>query len=431
LTFKNCASHVSGKRGLSKAICLTVLCCAVTAFATAELATAQSYRVLYTFAGTPDGASPIQSDLIDVNGTFFGTTNAGGDYGFGTIFQLNGLGEETVLYSFTGGTDGAFPDAGLVRDSAGNMYGTTEHGGNLSCAIGNSIGCGVVYKISSTAQFSVLYAFTDKTDGAWPQGLIMDSVGNLYGTTAFGGDLTCTIELPYGCGVVYRLDSNGNLTSLYSFSDGPGGTLPDGFLTLDASGNLYGATSSGGILTYCPDIGCGVLYKLDTSGNETVLYSFTNRTDGGNPLGHLQLDSEGNVYGTTYQGGDLSCSGLRFTLGCGVVFEVTPSGKEKILHTFTGADGANPGFGLLRNSSGNFYGTTVYGGVENMGTVFEVGAKGGERVVYSFTGAADGGLPQSGITLDAKGNLYSSTSSGGDLACNPPAGCGTLFRMRP
>lgn len=170
---------------------------------------------------------------------------------------------------------------------------------------------------------------------------------------------------------------------------------------MDASGNLYGATSTGGILTYCPDIGCGVLYKLDTSGHETVLYSFTNRTDGGNPLGQLQLDSEGNVYGTTFEGGDLSCSGLRPTLGCGVVFEVTPSGKEKVLHTFTGPDGAVPGFGLVRNSSGNFYGTTVYGGAENMGTVFEVRAKGGERVVYSFTGAADGGLPQSGLTLDA------------------------------
>jgi uncharacterized repeat protein (TIGR03803 family) len=183
--FKNCTPTGQRRRGLSTTLCLTVICGVLAAFAAADLAAAQSYGVLYTFTGTPDGASPLQSNLLDVNGTFFGTTNTGGDYGFGTIFQLSGLGEETVLYSFTGGTDGAFPDAGLVRDSAGNLYGTTEHGGNLSCAIGNSIGCGVVYKISSTAQLSVLYAFTDKTDGAWPQGLVMDSAGNLYGTDCF------------------------------------------------------------------------------------------------------------------------------------------------------------------------------------------------------------------------------------------------------
>jgi uncharacterized repeat protein (TIGR03803 family) len=390
-------------------------------------AQAQTFTELYAFTGTPDGSDPGQSNLLDVNGGLYGTTDTGGAYGYGSVFDFSD-GKETILYSFTGGTDGAAPYATLVRDLWGNLYGTTLYGGDAGCSVFGSTGCGVVYKLTPTGAFSVLYTFTG-TDGAVPQGVVLDLAGNLYGATLGGGDLSCGIG--GGCGVLYKLNPWGNETVLYTFTLGTGGAVPNGFVNRDISGTLYGATVYGGNLADCSGIGCGVVYKLDTSSNETVLYTFTGATDGSTPNSDLLLDLQGNLYGTASSGGDLSCNNSLFFPGCGVVFEVTPAGKEIVLHTFTGPDGANPSLGLVSDLFGNLYSTTIYGGADNLGTVFEVAAGGGEKVLYSFTGSTDGALPFSGLTIDLLGNLYGNTAQGGDLSCNSPSGCGTLFKVNP
>jgi uncharacterized repeat protein (TIGR03803 family) len=393
---------------------------------------AQSFSVLYTFTGTPDGSEPGQANLLDVNGTLYGTTYSGGAYGFGMVFKFDRKGQETVLYSFTGGTDGANPSAGVVRDAKGNLYGTTYSGGDLSCtSIYGTPGCGVVFKLDTAGTETALYSFTGGTDGGEPQGLVIDNAGNLYGITFFGGSQTCPFG-SLGCGVVYKVDTSGKETVLYTFQDGTDGGEPNGFVTMDSAGNLYGATISGGDLSACSGQGgCGVIFKLDTSGKETVLYTFTGGADGAVANGGFLMDAKGNLYGTTNFGGDLSCSNNPFYTGCGVVFEVTAAGTERVLHTFKGKDGANPTLGLVQDAKGNFYSTTEYGGAFNLGTVFELTAKGTESVLHSFTGLADGEYPDSGLTIDAKGNLFSNTLEGGDLSCSPPYGCGTLFRVVP
>jgi uncharacterized repeat protein (TIGR03803 family) len=398
-------------------------------------AQAQTFSVLYTFTGTPDGAGPGQSNLVEANGAFYSTTNAGGVYGFGAIVEVNSKGQEKVLYSFTGGADGATPSATLVRDSKGNLYGTAQNGGDPSCVL-IGVGCGVVYKLDTTGKQTVLYSFTGGTDGANPQGVIIDSAGHLYGTTFFGGNgQTCPFGSA-GCGVVYELapqDNGWTETVLYAFSGFTDGATPNGFLTRDGEGNLYGATISGGNMAQCSGSGCGLVFKLNRSGKETPLYTFTGGADGASPNGSLLADSKGNLYGTAAAGGDLSCNYSPFAVGCGVVFELMTTRQERVMHTFTGGtgDGASPSYGLVRGPGGNFYSTTVYGGTSDVGTVFEVTAKGAERVLYSFRGSADGGYPQSGLVRDAKGNLYSNTSEGGDLSCDPPYGCGTVFELFP
>jgi uncharacterized repeat protein (TIGR03803 family) len=248
-----------------------------------------------------------------------------------------------------------------------------------------------------------------------PQGLIIDSAGNLYGTTFYGGHTGCI----YGCGVVFKLDTSGTETVLYEFIGGTEGGNPTGLLTMDLAGNLYGATNRGGDNPpTCQPYGCGVVFKLDASGNETPLYTFTGGADGAYPNGSLVLDSKGNLYGTAAGGGDPRC-------GCGVVFEVTTAGKERVLHRFKGADGANPAAGLLY-AKGNAYGTTANGGASKLGTVFELTPKGVEKVLHSFNGSdSDGGMPYSGLVMDANGNVYGTTTVGG------PGNWGTVFKLTP
>jgi uncharacterized repeat protein (TIGR03803 family) len=252
--------------------------------------------VLHTFNGSPtDRAIPGAAHLIgDSAGNLYGTTESGGASGAGVVFKLNKTGE-TVLYSFTGGADGWSPVAGLIRDSAGNLYGTTFGGG---ARFGES-GSGVVFKLDTTGTETVLYSFTGGADGGSPAaGLIRDSAGNLYGTTELGG--------VSGAGVVFKLDTTGTETVLHSFT-GPGGENPYAGLIADSAGNLYGTTYGGGAS------GSGVVFKLDTTGTETVLYSFTGGADGGSPVAGLIRDSAGNLYGTTYEGG---------TSDAGVVFKL-------------------------------------------------------------------------------------------------------------
>jgi uncharacterized repeat protein (TIGR03803 family) len=331
---------------------------------------------LYSFKGG-NGLNPDAGLLRDAAGNLFGTTVYGGDTncappeGCGTVFELDKTGKQgTVLHKFTGTPDGWFPEALLVEDPAGNLYGTTYLGGSSSL--------GAVFKIDKTGKETILHSFAGPPDGGGDgafsyQGVIRDSAGNLYGVTDAGG--------AYGAGVVYERNARGKETLLYSFTGFSDGSGPNSVLLMDADGNLYGTTKGGGN-GECGGTGCGVVFELsphsDGSWTESTLYVFCSLascTDGEEPLaGPLVRDSAGNLYGTTYFGGDIRlCNG-----SCGVVFKLDNAGKETVLHTFTGgADGAFPYAGLTIDGQGNLYGTTQGGGATcytsyTCGVVFKI-----------------------------------------------------------
>jgi len=307
--------------------------------------------VLHSFLGG-EGLWPVGGLIEDAAGNLYGTTLNGGtaegggggcEHGCGTVFKRDRTGKQTVLYAFGGGTDGGQPNSTLIRDAAGNLYGTTSGGGSSSGYCQYVHGCGVVFKVNRAGQETVLYTFTDLADGGFPEGLVRDGAGNLYGTTYDGGT--------FGNGVVFKLDKTGKLTLLYSFTGGSDSGDPRGIFLRDRSGNLYGTTYGVGSQGY------GVVFKVDTAGKLTVLYSFTGGTDGQYP-DTLVSDKAGNLYGTAFGGG--SGSGCYYG-GCGTVFKVDTSGNETVLHSFTGADGELPN-GLMMDGTGNLFGTTLGGG---------------------------------------------------------------------
>jgi uncharacterized repeat protein (TIGR03803 family) len=276
-----------------------------------KIDSAGNLTTLFLFLSQAEGREPIGTLSRDSQGNLYGTTLSGGNngcqynLGCGTVFKLDASGKETVLYAFQGGADGFSPQAGVIRDSAGNLYSTTTYGGNLSC----QNGCGVVFKIDTTGKQTVLHTFSGGADGRWPSyPLVRDSGGNLYGVTGYGGDLSCSP--PHGCGTVYKITPSGKKSILYSFKGGNDGSFPDGGLTLDAAGNFYGTTSGGGS-TY----NAGTVYKLDKSGNVTILHSFTTIDAGTNPGAGVIRDAQDNLYGTTEYGGHL---------GQGVVYKLVP-----------------------------------------------------------------------------------------------------------
>lgn len=325
--------------------------------------------VLHRFANGADGAFP-GSTLLQVGTALYGIGGGGAFPSYGNVFKLDNAGNVTVVYRFTGGTDGAYPSGSLAHDSAGNLYGAAQQGGLLSC--NDDSGCGTVFKIDTAGNESVLYSFTegdggvDGKDGAFPSsGVIRDSAGNLYGTTPVGGVVTC---FGIGCGTVFQVDSSGTQTVLYSFTAGADGLSPAGALIRDSAGNLYGTTSQGGGSGCSGGFGCGIVFKIDSSGTETVLYSFKGKADGEQPTAGLVRDSAGNLYGTTLLGGNLTCGGI----GCGTVFKLNSAGRKTVLHSFSGLDGAGPYTAVVRDSSGNLYGTTSSGGSHNKGTVYKI-----------------------------------------------------------
>jgi uncharacterized repeat protein (TIGR03803 family) len=356
-------------------------------------AAAQELTTLYSFTGSGagDGANPEAGLIADPAGNLYGTTAVGGASGQGTVFQLDPSGNLTVLYSFTG-ADGANPRAPLIADAAGNLYGTT--------IIGGASGQGTVFQLTPSGVLNVLYSFTGGNDGALPfAGVIADAAGNLYGTTIDGG--------AGGQGTVFQLDPSGTLTVLYS-SDGGS---PWAGLLADAAGNLYGTTEGGD--------GPGRVFQLTPSGTLNVLHRFIG-SDGAVPHGRLIADAAGNLYGTTHNGG---------TSGYGTVFQLDSSGTLTVLHSFTGGnDGAYPEAGLLADAAGNLYGTTYGGAAGGEGTVFQVTLSGALTVLHSFTGGSDGGRPVADLLADAAGNLYGTTGLGGATA-SCPGGCGTVFEL--
>jgi uncharacterized repeat protein (TIGR03803 family) len=261
--------------------------------------------------------------------------------------------------------------------------------------------------------FSLLHQFKAGPLGDSPwAGPVLDSMGNLYGTAFSDG-------AHFG-GTVYKLSTTGKLTALYNFTGlkGDGQEPYYGALLRDSKGNFYGSTIAGGVHDQFCTLGCGTVYKVDPNGKETVLHAFTNTgEDGNNPNAGLVQDSSGNVYGTTVSGG---------TSQSGIVFKVDPRGKETVFYSFTGGnDGGIPQAGLVVDSEGNLYGTTGTGGVGFSGTVFKLDPSGVETVLYAFTGATDGGSPAAGVILDSAGNLYGTTQYGGTY------GFGTVFEVSP
>jgi uncharacterized repeat protein (TIGR03803 family) len=395
---------------------------------------AQTFTVLHTFHGK-DGAGPIGQLVRDKSGNLYGVAAIGGagkcPGGCGTTFKMNQSGKMVWVHSFNG-ANGLEPYAGLLRNSAGDFYGTTVFGGIVNNHI-CPLGCGVAFKLDNTGtKETVLHKFTGTRDGYFPESpLVEDSTGNLYGTTALGGK---------GYGAVFKIDTTGKKSLLYSFKGGSDGCFSDSGVILDASGNLYGATLEGGD-GFC-NSGHGVVFKVETSGKETVLYTFRGE-DGANPDTVLLFDSHGNLYGTTDNGGASNvCDG-----GCGTVFKLSPKHggwSETVLYSFCSlsdcADGLMPLRGpLVRDASGNVYGTTDFGGTfrncngQGCGVVFKLNTTGKESVLHNFTGGVDGATPIAGLTIDSAGNLYGAAPQGGDLSCNTGngQGCGTVFKITP
>ena len=340
--------------------------------------------IIHTFVpGSGDGINPIGSLILDGAGNLYGATQYGGTActgyfcGVGTVYELSpaggGLWTETILYNFQAAGDGVYPGAGLVMDSAGNLYGFTSFGGNN--AICNGLGCGTIFELTSgsggTWTEHILYTFQDGADGGEPEGaseLVFDKGGNLYGTAAVGGDVTC--NPPYGCGAIFELSPSGGTwtaNGIHSFEINKGGVFPRTGLAIDSLGNLYGTMPGGAN-------GDGYVYKMSpqTGGGFkfTSVYSF-DETHGGQPYG-TPMVAGGIIYGTLFDGGGNNAS---CTLGCGGVFRLTP-GSGGAHYSFVGfgtaPKGANPSGSLMLDPSGNLYGTTTAGGAHGEGTVFEI-----------------------------------------------------------
>ena len=339
-----------------------------------------------------------------------------------------------MLHAFQGGSDGATPVSGLIADPNGNLYGTTLDGGTGSNCEAKRSGCGTVYKVAPNGTETVLYSFKAGSDGDAPYGgVVLDKAGNLYGTTFYGGttrDVPHRSCGNHGCGVVFKLTPDGTETILHAFRVESGGRYPNAGLIADASGNLYGETMHGANYngSICVEFGCGTVFEIKPDGTETTLYAFQGGTDGADPYGGVTADAAGNLYGVTRLGGMPGCFGPD---GCGAVYKVTPEGEESVLHAFQGnTDGVFPIGGLIMDSAGNLYGTTSNGGQSNAGTVFKITADGTETVLYSFQGSVDGGYPDAALIIDNQGNLYGATDAGGDPRCDH-SGCGTVFEVTP
>jgi uncharacterized repeat protein (TIGR03803 family) len=358
---------------------------------------AQTFKVVHNFTGTSDGGNPLDGFVADTSGNLYGTTSAGGNSGNGAVIEFSKAGVESVLYSFAGGTDGSSPQAGLLRDKSGNLYGTTYAGG--------AEGTGTIFKIPAGGTEQVLYSFAGGKDAAYPEaGLIMDAQGNLYGTASAGGT--------YNNGAVFRLTppKTGSMwkeTLLYSFGGtGTDGQAPVASVILGAAGTLYGTTSTGG------EYGYGTIYELARSGaswEETILHNFADGDDGGIPYGGLIADKAGNFYGAATEGG---------TGGGGTIFELTPSNGSWTFAVLY----SNPGWGisgsfrnLLLDASGNLYGTTHCDGADSAGTVYKLTPASGSWTytsLYSFTGGSDGLYVYSNPVM-LQGRIYGTTKLGG------------------
>jgi uncharacterized repeat protein (TIGR03803 family) len=404
-----------------------VLLCAATAAALP----AQTFTSLFSFDGT-GGEYPFATLVQATNGDFYGTTNTGGNNGFGTVFKMTPSGTLTAIYTFCSNAftcpDGQTPSNGaLAQATNGDFYGTTTSGGANSY--------GTVFSITPSGTLTTLWSFCSLSncpDGNSPTaGLVQATNGDLYGTTPYGGAANA--------GVLFKITPGGALTTLYNFCSQPGcadGSLPLAPLVLATNGDLYGTTSTGGATNG------GTVFKITPGGTLTTLHMFCNsdsctNIEGSDPAGALIQAANGDFYGTTVSGG---------AHNYGTVFSVTPAGTLTTLYNFCSqtncADGVNPWGGLVQTPSGDFYGTTQEGGDNNNGTVFKITPGGTLTTLYSFAGTGcgegangcpDGQWPFAGLVQGTNGTFYGSTRFGGIGNCNaggtPADNCGTIFSL--
>ncbi|MGA7461583.1 MAG: choice-of-anchor tandem repeat GloVer-containing protein [Candidatus Korobacteraceae bacterium] len=397
---------------------------------------AQTYTVLHTFTGGADGRSPLDGLSMDRAGNLYGTTSVGGDIqggcaefsGCGVVFKMKQTGSSWLLlplYAFTGSPDGRYPVGRVVLGPDGALYGTTVYGGQASQD--QEEGCGILYRLSPppTSPHSAIFSWSETIlytptgeggDGCGLTdfgGLTFDASGDLYGTASGGG--------ASDVGTVFELTHSGDQwtqSTIHSFVRGYDGAYPAAGATLDQSGNLFGTT----------ELFPGSVYQLSPSqsGWTVSVLRFFNGQDGGTePVGGVIFDSSGNLYGTTVGGG---------TGYGGVVFQLAPSGGSwtfNLLYSFIGE--AGPSSDLLLDSAGNLYGTTYKDGRFGVGNVFKLSPSGDGWTytsLYDFHGTGDGGFPQSNLIMDAAGNLYGTTTLGGNLN-DCPSGCGVVFEITP
>jgi uncharacterized repeat protein (TIGR03803 family) len=321
----------------------------------------------------------------------------------------------TVLYSFTGGVDGGNPYEGLVRDDHGNLFGTTYYGGRGSCTQYGSSGCGTVFKVTADGKETVLLSFEAGSDGAYPWGgLTLDATGNLYGTTTSGG---------LGYGVDFKLDTTGTETILHRLAGSRDGATPYAGLTFDRAGDLWGASTAGGDLACgIRSAGCGTIFKLHGR-KQTILHRFAGAPSDGSyaAYGSLLVGNDGGLYGVTMQGG---------TSNNGTVYRLHRNGTLTVLYSFTGGtDGCAPSGTLANDDEGSLYGTTSACGPSGYGTVYQLNKAGVLKVLYGFgSGSNDGRSPFGGVIRDRAGNLYGTTLFGG-TGCSGGTQCGTVFKL--
>jgi len=403
---------------------------------------AQTFAVIHSFNGS-DGANPVVGLTLDAAGNLYGATQFGGGHGCnigdcGTVFKLTHRGSGWVLsllYAFTGGADGKFPQARVTIGPDGTLYGTASTGASNDYY-------GVVYNLRPPATVckSVSCPWTQTTifpfdfaTGYYPSGdLIFDSSGHIYGTTSAGGEFqNCGGG---GCGVVYELTLSSGVWAediLYNFTRGADGGQPRSGVIFDYAGNLYGTAP----IDSFQDSSGGVVFELTPSGahwTQTVLYHFQDASAGSAPNGGLIFDAAGNLYGTTTYGG--SGDG-------GTVFELSPSGDNwnfNLLSSLMGLPGGYIGpYGkLVQDSAGNLYGSSVSGGVYNYGYVFKLTPSNGGWIrtdLHDFTNGSDGAWPYDGLIIDANGNLYGTTFIGGNPGegCYYGFNCGVVFEITP
>jgi uncharacterized repeat protein (TIGR03803 family) len=424
---------------------LTVISSALLVFSALCTVAQASDKLFFLSFDNANGAIPEAGLIADSQGNLYGTTAYGGKYNFGNVFEVtrseNGSWQIVDLYDFTGGPDGGDPLGGVVLDASGNLYGTTSLGGQGKCVKAGSqwFGCGLVFELShvgSTWQESVLFNFLPGvTKGIIPSaGLVFDKVGNLYGTTWAPGIVATPTSRPvntfWGCnfpgcgGTVFELSPTSNgwkETDIYAFTGASDGSSPQANLVFDDADNLYGTTYYGGNSGY----GFGVVFELSPNGTgwkETVLHTFTGQADGKYPQASVLIGSAGELYGTATAGGDSAQ---------GTVFEITPGSNQfSVLHSFTGgADGGTPYAAVISDALGNLYGTTFYGGDGGVwGVVYQLTPSHGnwtETVLHTFQ-LTEGANPWAPLLMGPDRRLYGTTANGGSTGT-----AGTVFELLP